>query len=298
MLQRPKDDSLPYTEARFTAQDGLSLYYRDYPCTGVQDTSHADTRPVVLCLGGLTRNSKDFDGLARWLSDRYRVICPDYRGRGRSDYDPDPSHYRPETYLDDLRHLICVLRLHRVFIVGTSLGGLLSMGLAVAMPSVVCGAVLNDIGPDIRMPALDGVISFLREDRRYADLEDGIAELQKTFPHLPGYCDDDWREIAEATFVPDGTGKLKRDWDPEIVKPLLHGALPTFDLWPLFRNLARNPIAVVHGELSEFLTPETIEKMKAAGSDVMAVTLPNVGHAPSLKEPAARVLIETVLSKV
>ena len=112
-----------FRERWFSAQDGLRLYFRDYGSPSAPGTP-------MLCLGGLARNSKDFDRLARRLCQHRRVVCPDYRGRGRSSYDPQWQNYRPEVYLNDLAHLLAVCNLHRVLVCGTSMGGLLSMGLA------------------------------------------------------------------------------------------------------------------------------------------------------------------------
>src|SRR3546814_1139576 len=67
----------------------------------------------LLCLPGLTRNAKDFHRLAQRLAGRHRVIAPDYRGRGRSAYDPNPENYQPTTYLNDIRHLLAVAGIHR-----------------------------------------------------------------------------------------------------------------------------------------------------------------------------------------
>nr|WP_300500421.1 alpha/beta fold hydrolase [uncultured Rhodococcus sp.] len=145
-----------YRERWLTAQDGLKLYFRDYqPPGGVTGGGPAASATPVLCLPGVSRNSKDFAPLAQRLSQGRRVICPDYRGRGRSQYDPDWSHYHPPVYVDDIRHLLCALGVHRVHVIGTSLGGILAMVMAVAMPGTVAGAVLNDIGPEIEISGLD-----------------------------------------------------------------------------------------------------------------------------------------------
>jgi len=134
--------ALPYAERQFLTQDGLSLYYRDYD-------SGTGAGATLLCLAGLTRNSADFAELAEAHAGERRIVCLDYRGRGRSDRAGDWRTYTPETYVNDIRHLIVATGLHGFVPVGTSLGGFLSMVLGAVMPSAIAGVVLNDVGPQI-----------------------------------------------------------------------------------------------------------------------------------------------------
>ena len=129
-------------EHRFTAKDGLSLYFRDYGDPGSAATP-------VLCLGGLFRNARDFDPIARILAEERRVLCPDLRGRGRSDHDPDWRNYRPRIYLDDIASLLAFADVSRVVAVGTSFGGMLAMALPAVMPFGLAGLVLNEAGPEV-----------------------------------------------------------------------------------------------------------------------------------------------------
>src|SRR5579883_2367118 len=131
-----------YRERHFRAQDDLELYYRDYG-------DPASPRLPALCLTGLTRNARDYEGLAERLSAERRVVSPDYRGRGRSQYDRDWRNYRPEVYLSDIRHLLIAANLERVVVIGTSLGGILAMALGVLQPAAVAAVVLNDVGPEL-----------------------------------------------------------------------------------------------------------------------------------------------------
>ena len=134
--------SAGFTEHYFHAQDDLRLYYRDYG-------DRHSTRIPVLCLPGLTRNAKDFHDFATRQSIDRRVICFDFRGRGRSAYDPEPSNYQPSVYLSDLQHLLAVTHLHRAIVLGTSMGGLMAMAMSAAMPTALAGVILNDVGPDV-----------------------------------------------------------------------------------------------------------------------------------------------------
>lgn len=287
-----------YRERRFTAQDGLSLYFRDYG-----GTSSGDDAPgiPVLCLPGLTRNSNDFDRLATWLSSertpRHRVICPDYRGRGRSDYDPDWDHYTPPVYLSDLRAMLTVLNVHRFVAIGTSLGGLLANGLGVLSPSSVAGVVMNDIGPEVGSDGLGRITDFIAEDKPQPDWETAIAFLKASLPNLGLDSEDDWRRAAEGTFREGDGGLLHFDWDVNLAKPLAGNPQSRLDLWALFRALKGVPVGVVRGGNSDILSQETAKAMAAAHPDLTLAVIPGKGHTPTLSEPGSREVIDAVLDK-
>ena len=166
-----------YRERRYSAQDGLSLYFRDYG-------DPLSARTPVLCLTGLTRNSKDYHEVALRLARQRRVLCPDYRGRGRSDYDPDWRNYQPTTYINDMRHLLAALNVHRVVVMGTSLGAFLAVGLAVLAPTLVAGAVLNDAGPEVNAGGLDRILAYVGDDRPLDGWDAAIARMREIFPQL------------------------------------------------------------------------------------------------------------------
>ena len=142
-----------YREHHYTSQDGLRLYYRSYG-------DPLAPRTPVLCLGGMTRNAADFDDLASHLSGERWVICPDYRGRGRSDYDPDWRHYVAPIHVDDIRHLLVAAGIHRVVVIGTSMGGLLATAMGVMMPAALVGVVINDAGPDLDSAGTRRIVIF------------------------------------------------------------------------------------------------------------------------------------------
>lgn len=278
-----------FLERRYRSQDGLSLYFRDY---GPTETK----RPVILCLAGLARNAKDAHPIATQLADRgYRVISPDYRGRGQSDYASDPMTYTPETYIDDIRHLLTALNIHRVVVIGTSLGGLLAMGMGAAMPTVLAGAVLNDVGPDIPPGGMGRILTYLSNDPMVRNWDAATEYMKTTFPQL-GYVDeDDWRRAADNTFRTFPDGQIRYDWDPEILVPIRKNR-PLPDLWALYRSLLHKPVLAVRGALSDILMPETFEKMAAAKPDLMRISVPKVGHVPSLTEPVAQDAIDAFLT--
>lgn len=276
-----------YQEGYVTSQDGLSLYYRDYhPCgrPGV-----AKEIPV-LCLAGIARNTKDFALLAPdiaggTLGPARRTICIDYRGRGRSDYAPDPNTYVPERYLDDIRHLRTALGIHQFIVVGSSMGGLLGMALCLSSPSALKGLVLNDIGPDIGGSGLGRIVDYLKRDRHHQNLDEAEAELRLLFTQ-PGWSDEDWRYATAATFTLNGD-MYRPDWDPAIVKPLI-SAKPMPDLWRIFRSTFGIPVLALRGEFSDILAPHTLDQMAALHPRFTHETIPGAGHVPTLNEPLSR----------
>ena len=283
-----------YAERRFTARDGLTLYYREYAPGGDEAA-----KTPVLCLPGLSRNSKDFHEPALRLAGLgHRVICPDIRGRGRSDYDPDPMNYRIETYIDDVRHLLAVLGLHRVVVIGTSMGGIMAMGMAAAMPTVLAGVVLNDVGVVVPAGPLKPIVESMRAEKTFASWEEAAAAMRRVFPDLPAETDDEWLDLTRATFIEAPDGRLRRDWDKEIVKPLL--ALPPgdTDLWNLFKALRHVPTGVVRGARSDILSTSILEAMIDARPDLIHAVVPDVGHPPNLREQPAKEVIDAVLARV
>ncbi len=280
-----------HQERRVTAQDGLSLCFRDY---GDRQSS----RTPVLCLGGLTRNSKDFDELARRLTADRRVVCPDYRGRGRSDYDADWRNYRPEIYIRDILDLLTAAGLHRVVVVGTSLGGLLAMGLAVARPTAIAGVVLNDIGPEIDGAGLANIVEYLRGHAAQPDWNSAVVFLKKNFKNLSINTDEQWRNFALKLFREEPDGTLRQDFDPAIARPFGRndGAQP--DLWALFRALRQVPTLAIRGGVSDILSAETFDRMAEEKPDLRRVTVPDVGHVPFLDEPECVAAIDEFFTTV
>lgn len=280
-----------YLERFYRCGDGLRLYYRDYG-----DAMWPST-PVV-CLGGLTRNSKDFHPLARRLAGvGRRVLAPDYRGRGRSAYDPDWRRYHPRTYVEDVRHLLVANNLHRVVIIGTSLGGIVATAMAVAMPTVLAGVVLNDIGPEINPAAIVPIVEYLKAMPPLHDWAEAAERLRRFFPDLPAHDEESWIKLAKITYREDKDGLLRPDFDPAIVKPLLKGSADAGELWSLFRAIRAIPALAVRGELSTLLTEETLRRMAAALPLLATCTVPGVGHAPALTEPQAVVAIDAFLAR-
>lgn len=272
----PKD----FIERRITSQDGLSLYVRDYP--GPKDC----TRTPLLCLGGLTRNSKDFAGIGKYHSRKRRVICPDTRGRGYSDYDPDWRNYRPETYVGDVRHILCALGIHDVVVIGTSMGGIMGMIMAAAIPCTLKGLVLNDIGPVVRLHDLEKIIAYMKSPPSLPDWDAAGRHLRDAFMgEYPLSEDADWTGAAKLSYVERGDGTITFDWDENILKPILADPAEALDLWHLFKATDRIPVLTLRGAKSNILDQAQLAEMSRRHSNMQAVVVPGVGHPPGLAEP-------------
>lgn len=283
-------DRAGFTERTFRAQDGLQLYFRDYGPTDSEDLP-------ILCLTGLARNSKDFASFAERLSaSGRRVLCLDYRGRGRSAYDPDPMNYQPPTYLNDIRHMLAALGLHKVVVMGSSLGGILGMGMGAAMPTAIAGLMLNDVGPDIDTAGFARIQGYLKTDRPHRNWDEAIADLKTIFTNN-SFTEDEWRDVAEGTFAMGDDGMLHYDWDVNLYKPIEQSpGIP--DLWPYFNSVKHVPMLVLRGEKSDILLPETVERMVARHPSIRAVTVPGAGHIPTLKEPTAIEAVDDFLGRI
>lgn len=284
-----------FEERRFTTTDGLGIYARDYAPVGPEQGPH------VLCMHGLTRNSKDFEDVAPWLAGLgRRVIAIDVRGRGQSDWDPEPARYQPATYAMDTLGLLDSLGVERCVAIGTSMGGLMAVLMNLMRPGVFAGVVLNDIGPELDPAGLARIRGYVGKSGPIADWADAAARLKAVNGvAFPDADDAFWNDFARKTAreMPDGTIRL--DYDPAIAVPVQSdaGAAPP-DLWGLFDALASVPVLVLRGALSDLLAPATVAAMAARHPDLTAVEVPRVGHAPTLSEPAASAAIRDLLSRI
>lgn len=268
--------------------DGLRLHYRDY-------AGHSD-RPPLLCLHGLTRNSRDFAEFAKRYSPEWRVIAPDFRGRGLSDYDPLPARYTPVTYAADILHLLNALEIEQAVFVGTSLGGLVTMAVAGIAPDRIAASIVNDVGPELTDTGLDRLRTYVGKDVRFATWDEAAETIAANNRHVPAsYGHDDWMKMARRVCRED-KGAIVFDYDMAIAFPLeAQGPAPKVDLWPLFKVLGRKPLLVVRGERSDLLSAAALQKMHDAVPDMRSVTVPGVGHAPTLDEADALEAIDRFL---
>ncbi len=280
-----------FRERSFSARDGTRLYFRDYG-------DPLSPGVAVLCLGGLTRNSKDFHPLARRLAGARRVLCPDYRGRGRSPHDPDWRNYAPPRILNDVLQLLAATNLHRVVVCGVSFGGYLAMGMGVAAPIALAGVILDDVGPEVDPAVGRRILDYISVDRPQPDWDTAVAALKERFPNLSRRDQTVWRRFAEGSYREVEDGRLHFDWDPAIARPLQRMGPRPADYWPLYRSLRRVPVLAIRGGLSEVLSPATFARMAAEKPDLVQLTLPEVGHAPMLDEPETETAIDDFLARI
>jgi pimeloyl-ACP methyl ester carboxylesterase len=280
-----------YADRYFVVRDGLRLHYRDY--------SGSADRPPLLCLHGLTRNSRDWAELAERHSPRFRVLALEVRGRADSDYDPQPMRYNPLTYAGDVIELLDQLGIEQAIFVGTSLGGLITMTVAAMAPQRIAATILNDVGPELTSVGLDRIRSYVGRDVRFSSWDDAAEKIATNNGRVPAsYTHDDWVKMAKRV-CREENGQIRFDYDMAIAVPFeTSGPTPTIDMWPLFRALAEKPLLVVRGEVSDLLSADALEKMHAVASDMQSTIVPGVGHAPELNEPEAIAAIDAFLDKV
>ena len=275
--------SWPWQSRWIGIRDGLRLHVRDHGMAAGWGGL------PILCLSGLTRNSSDFAGIAARYGGNgaRRVIAIDYRGRGRSDRDPDKRRYRPDVYLDDVVAVLDALGLHHVFVIGVSLGGVLAMALSLARPTALAGVALVDIGPRIESAGLTRIVEYVGYDSPVDNWDDAIALTKKWFSEISG-DDAFWRQVAEGTFCVTSDGQLRVDWDTSIVYNLRKdkGIVPEF--WPVYQSLVRIDTLILRGEHSTLLSTETAAQMVECHGRARLVTVAGVGHVPNLAEPEAR----------
>jgi pimeloyl-ACP methyl ester carboxylesterase len=267
------------------SSDGLRLHVRDY---GAPDYSSI---PVV-CLAGLTRNSADFDPLARALSDGSareprRVLALDYRGRGRSDYDPNWRNYSLEVENADILAILDAIGVERAIFVGTSRGGIHAMGLSATRPGVIEGVVLNDIGPVLEPEGIVRIASYVGKVEVPHSLPEAVTILKRMMADRFTTLDEaDWIACAKATFV-DWNGEIRSLYDENLMNAFAELAtgkpLPTF--WPLFEGLRDRPLLVIHGANSDLLSGATVSEMALRHKGCEVHVVDGQGHAPLLNDP-------------
>lgn len=281
----------------FTSTDGLRLYARDYPAAA------GPARLPVVCIHGLTRNSADFEDVAPWMASLgRRVLAVDVRGRGRSEYDPVVRRYVPMTYAGDVLKLAHDLGIARAVFVGTSMGGLVILTLALRRLPLVAAAVLNDAGPTVSLRALTRIADYVGKPPRVTSWEEATAHVRglhgAAFPELP---QDEWLRWARRAFAETEPGRFVPRYDVGIAAPFRAGKLRN-TAWIAryaFRRLARaRPTLLIRGGNSEVIEPEHVAQMRAAAPRLQVTEVPGVGHAPTLMEPAAQAALRRFLAQV
>ena len=280
-----------FEDRYYTVPDGLRLHYRDYP-------GSAD-RPPLLCLHGLTRNSRDFAEIAERYSPRFRVLALEFRGRADSDYDPQPMRYNPLTYAADVIQLLDQLEIDQAIFLGTSLGGLVTMAVAATAPQRIAAAILNDVGPDVDPGGVGRILTYVGNDVRFASWDEAARTISGNYGGaFERYTHEDWVKMAKRN-CREENGEVRFDYDMAIAEPFKSsGPTPNVDLWPFFTALAEKPVLVVRGEKSDLLTAETAAKMQATAPNVKLAVVEGVGHAPELNEPEAVAAIDDFLDRL
>jgi pimeloyl-ACP methyl ester carboxylesterase len=237
---------------------------------------------VLVCVHGITRCARDFDALAAALSDRYRIVCPDMAGRGDSDWLPDPMLYAIPQYVADMVTLIARLDVERVHWVGTSMGGLIGMSLAVQPETPITRLVVNDVGPVVGKAAIDRIASYIGMAPAFPDFAAAEKYVRSVIATFGPHSEAEWRFLAEVVLRRNPDGSLRMHYDPKIAEPF-RAALPEKDLelWPLW-DAIRCPVLVLRGADSDLLLAATAEEMTRRGPGAEVVEIDGTGHAPAL----------------
>lgn len=294
-----------YSEHRYPSKDGLSLYYREY---GSSDK-------VIICLPGLTRNSKDFHDLATRLATDYRVLCLDFRGRGQSEHDPKWRHYHPGTYARDTWKLMDELSIEQFVVIGTSLGGLVAMIMSAQQGSRIRAIVMNDIGPEVNPVGITRILKNAGVKAEINNWQDAETRGKFMGAHAaPNMPEEFWQQFARRTYRLNSNGIPELDMDPNIGVAIRKGvSLSNFlvkirktgllkriggvfiDPWDSFRTV-NMPCLVLRGDISDVLSEEIVQRMQAAKPDLKSAVIPNRGHTPLLDEPESLSAIDSFLN--
>lgn len=243
---------------------------------------------VLLCAHGLARQGRDFDTLAQALCQHYRVVCPDVVGRGRSDWLADPAGYQIPAYVADMVTLLARLNADEVHWVGTSMGGLIGLGLAALPKSPIRKLVLNDVGPTIEAAALQRIGAYLGQPLRWASVDEAADYLWSISASFGPHSREQWLALTRPMLKPDGAG-FKLHYDPAIAAPL-RAVTPEMAkageamLWASYDSL-RCPTLLLRGADSDLLSSTTAQAMTQRGPKSRLHEFAGVGHAPTLIAP-------------
>ncbi|MEX1667166.1 alpha/beta fold hydrolase [Zhongshania arctica] len=281
-----------YSDYWYQSSDGLRLYARQYGNESADRT--------IICIPGLTRNSADFAPLCEHLADGYRIFAVDLRGRGSSDYDPQPENYHPGSYAADIISLLDDLALPSAIIIGTSLGGLVSMVLAATALERISAVIMNDIGPEADQTGIDRIKAYVSKPSSVSNWADAVAKTKLIQgQEYPEFSDQDWINFSKNLYRENSGGQPVLAYDPAIAQLLIQPSdQPAPDLWPLFTLLSNTPMLLLRGELSDILSPHCVSRMCELKPDIQFLEIANCGHAPLLSEASALHAIDDFLAKL
>ncbi len=255
---------------------------------------------VAVCVHGLSRQGRDFDQLASTLQHRFRVICPDVVGRGHSDWLEQPMLYQLPQYVADMVTLLARLKARRIGWVGTSMGGLIGMGLAGLKHSPIDALVLNDIGPSIAPGGLQRISSYVGQPSAFATVADAAAYLASISTGFGPHTDEEWLELSRPMVVPH-EGGWRLHYDPAIRVPMAQTTPEAAQagataLWAWYDAIVA-PTLVLRGADSDILARPTALAMTERGPKASLIELAGVGHAPTLIHADQIAAVEAFLSR-
>jgi pimeloyl-ACP methyl ester carboxylesterase len=284
--------SKSYVEINWRSHDGLRLYARVYDAPGAG-------APTVLCLHGLTRNSRDFEELAPHLKRLYRVIVPDLRGRGFSARDLLLQNYQPSIYVQDILALLAEVDAPRVAVIGTSLGGMLAMMLSFSHRARIAGIILNDVGPEIDPVGIERIKQYAGKLPPARNWSEAAAQSRTVYGDAwPGLPQERWEALARRGYRENAAGMVEADADPNIGEALRAAPAAALDLWPLWNALGNVPTLAIRGDRSDILSTATFARMKRENPKLQQLEVANRGHVPLLDEPECIAALDAFLSEI
>lgn len=275
----------------YRSNDGLKLHYRDI---GVDNGEF-----VILCIPGLTRNSRDFDEFATRYANNNRVICVDLRGRSLSEYDKNWKNYNPLTYAQDVWTLLDKLSIEKVVIMGTSLGGLISMVMSYQNNDRIAGVILNDIGPEINPKGLERITKYaglLPPVRTWKEAEEQTKQVYG--PGLIGIDDSQWIILAKRAYTENSQNQPVLDMDINISTAIKQMGPQKGDPWDFYESLKQTETLVLRGELSDILSGEILTKMHNRNPNLKSAIIPDRGHVPLLNEATCVTAIDEFIKRI
>lgn len=274
-----KSDQVRIESVQCISPDGLHrMAYKDW--------GEIDNPNVLICVHGLTRVSDDFDVLAREMSKQFRVICPDVVGRGRSGWLRNSQNYQVQQYVADMITLIARLKVDHISYLGTSMGGMIGMGLASLKDNPIQRLILNDIGPNLNIGALTRISQYVSQPMRFGSFDEAAHYIQSISQTFGEHSEDEWHKFCKDVLRQDKDGMWIRNYDLKIgmsmqaISPDLAQAMQVM-MWSAYDSISCSTL-LLRGAISDLLSPETANQMTQRGPRAKLVEFENVGHAPTL----------------